>query len=71
MPLNTGYDMALMQVVGDVIEVSDHRHFHDAIWRGLVSQLLPRGVIVTEQRSEGRQAAPCQSPTGRSRVDRG
>jgi hypothetical protein len=62
--------MALNDVVGVGIEASDHRHFHDAIWRGLVPQPLPRGVTVTEQRREGGQAAPCRLVDGRARVRR-
>ncbi len=61
--------MALNHEVGDGIEAPDHRHFHDAIWRGLVPQPLPRGVIVAEQRSKGRPATPCRLVDGRARVD--
>jgi hypothetical protein len=45
--------MALNHEVGDGIDASDHRHFHDAIWRCLVPQPLLRSVVVTGRGREG------------------
>jgi hypothetical protein len=58
--------MAPNYVVGDGVDASGHRHFYDAIWRGLVPQPLPCGVLVMEQRREGGPAAPCRLTPGRA-----